>query len=157
MFMENKKLQGGKRRGAGRKPVLHKKKQYSFYIEGNKVIKFGNEDKMKEEVYRFVDNFGTVAENNPIMERSIQDLTQPTNQIKPITDIKTITNTVINTIPVTPLISPYNSFRERLKNAKYIKEVSDIMNEVRAEAMLPREKQQLEAYAKEVSKEMYTD
>lgn len=56
--MENKKQLGGKRKGAGRKPVLSKKKQVSLYVEGVKIIKFGNEEKLKEEVYRFIDGYG---------------------------------------------------------------------------------------------------
>jgi len=56
--MENKKQVGGKRRGAGRKPILSKKKQVSLYVEGAKIIKFGNEEKMKESLYEFIDGFG---------------------------------------------------------------------------------------------------
>ena len=56
--MENKKQIGGKRRGAGRKPVLSKKKQISLYVEGAKVVKFGSEEKMKAHLYDIIDKFG---------------------------------------------------------------------------------------------------
>lgn len=54
--MEEKK-KGGKRLGAGRKPVLHKKKQVSLYIEPVKFLPFGSEDKMKQHLYSFIDSF----------------------------------------------------------------------------------------------------
>lgn len=55
--MEEKK-QGGKRKGAGRKPILHKKKQVSLYVEGGKILKFGNVEKYKEFLYKKTDEYG---------------------------------------------------------------------------------------------------
>lgn len=65
--MEQKKQLGGKRKGAGRKPVLSKKKQISLYVEGAKIIKFGGEEKMKEHLYLVIDKYGIEPNyENPI-------------------------------------------------------------------------------------------
>lgn len=72
--MENQKKIGGKRKGAGRKPVLSKKNQYSFYIEGSQVMKFGGEDKFKKIVTDFIYSYGAEKdtqvfyENKPTLE-----------------------------------------------------------------------------------------
>lgn len=70
---ENKR--GGKRSGAGRKPSGIEKKTISFYIEKGKIYKFGSEDKLKKEVYLFIDGYGR--------QTNLQDLNKPTNQIQP--------------------------------------------------------------------------
>lgn len=146
--MENQKQLGGKRRGAGRKPILHKKKQVSLYVEGGKMVVFGGEEKMKTFLYETIDG------QQPQM--GIQDLTKPTHMVKPIEAMKVETNSAVF-IPEKQFISPYNAFRERLKKAATIPEIEEIMREVRGEAMIPREKNELEAYAKELSKEMFND
>lgn len=99
--MEEKK-QGGKRRGAGRKPVLNKKKQISLYVEGHKVVRFGSEDKMKAHLYTIIDEFGQAGN---VGSMSIQDLTQPTGQIKPITDTKPQSNVVMSVWEEKPKLS----------------------------------------------------
>jgi len=55
--MEIKPIRGGKRDGSGRKPLSNPKKQVSLYIEKNKFYKFGGEEKMKDKIYDFIDNF----------------------------------------------------------------------------------------------------
>lgn len=64
--MENKKQVGGKRRGAGRKPVLHKKKQISLYVEARTILKFGSEEKYKEFLYKKTDEYGNEDLNTEI-------------------------------------------------------------------------------------------
>lgn len=69
--MEQKSKQGGVRKGAGRKPVLSKKKQVSLYVEGGKILNFGSEDKMKSALYLFIDKYvDGVNYENPITERN---------------------------------------------------------------------------------------
>lgn len=104
--MEEKK-QGGKRRGAGRKPILHKKKQISLYVEGSKILKFGNVEKYKEFLYRQTDEYGVekdysnpVSELNKLPQYSVHDIKQPlatfstpisyTEPVKPQTTFKTV-------------------------------------------------------------------
>lgn len=64
--MEQQTNRGGKRKGAGRKPVLSKKKQISLYVEGSKILKFGNEEKYKDFLYRKTDEFGNEELNTEI-------------------------------------------------------------------------------------------
>ncbi len=96
----------------------------------------------------------TSSGNNPIMQ--IQDLTKPTNQIIPVTDVKPIVNTVINTVPL-PKASLFDDFMSELKEARTKAEVEKIMKAAKGEVFTLRQKQMLEAYAKEVSKDMYND
>lgn len=55
-FMEEIK-RGGKRAGAGRKPLLNKKKQITLYVENGKILSFGGEDKMKSHLYGVIDGY----------------------------------------------------------------------------------------------------
>ena len=82
--MEQSK-KGGKRVGAGRKPSGIRKKTITFYVEEGKIYKFGNEEKLKKEVYLFIGNYG------------LQDLSKPTNEIKPHEQPKT--NYFVDTTP----------------------------------------------------------
>lgn len=105
--MEQKKQLGGKRRGAGRKPVLSKKKQFSFYVEGSQVIRFGSEEKFKKAVTDFIYGFGKevnyenpVSELNSLPNYSVQNINLPlatsptpvtyTGPVKPQTDLKSV-------------------------------------------------------------------
>lgn len=55
-LMEIKK--GGKRAGAGRKPLGLKKKSIFLYVEGNLILNFGSEEKMKVKLYEFIKSYG---------------------------------------------------------------------------------------------------
>lgn len=150
VFMEEKK-QGGKRLGAGRKPVLSKKKQISLYVEGSKIIKFGNEEKMKVQIYKFIDGFGVeVNYDNPISELknlpnySVHDI-YPTVEVKsPITGL-------------VPKLSLFDDFMAELSKATTIPQVEAIMKRAKGEVFTPRNKMALESYAKEVSRPMFND
>ena len=48
---------GGKRLGAGRKPVADKKILIALYVKGGHVFKFGGENKIKENLYDYIENF----------------------------------------------------------------------------------------------------
>jgi hypothetical protein len=50
-----KKTSGGKRKNAGRKPVLDKKVQVSFYIEASKIEKFGGLEEFKAKIIAHID------------------------------------------------------------------------------------------------------
>lgn len=154
MGEEKKENRGGARTGAGRTklPVGDKKVQVKFWIESKHIFQYGGLKRAAE-----IAKETLIKGNNPISEISIQDLTKPTNEIKAITNPKPQSNVVHNTLPVTPLISPYNGFREEIKKATLPTQLDEIMSRVKAAAMIPREKQMLEAYAKELSREMYTD
>lgn len=151
---EKKDKRGGVRNNAGRKKLGNgeKKVEIKFWVENKYTFPLGGIEKTKDFALGAVKSF-----NSPHQTISIQDLNQPTNQIKAITDPLPQSNVVHNTLPPKPLESLYNSFRLELKEAKTVKEIEKIMSRVKAEAMVPRDKMMLESYAKELSKEMYTD
>lgn len=56
--MEEKE-HGGKRLGAGRKPVFNKKKQVTLYVETRLIFPFVTEEKMKVKIYEFISGYGS--------------------------------------------------------------------------------------------------
>ncbi len=150
--MEESK-RGGKRRGAGRKPIANKKKQISLYVENNAIFPFGNEEKMKEKLYGFIADYSKPK----VVNMAIQDLTKPTNEIKPQEQPKTNYSVDTTKIPVQPLQSQYEAYRQRILKTTLISEVEAIMKEVKAALLTIGEKRNLEAIAKEHSRTMYTD
>jgi len=146
--MENKQeKRGGIRNGAGRKKLnnAEKKVEIKFWVENKFTFPIGGIEKTRDFALKSVKEFG------------IQNLNEPTHQIKPITDQKPLSNTIMSVQPQNAPISQYNEFRERLKDCKTIAEIEKVMSGVKAALMLPREKMSLEQYAKELSKDMYTD
>ena len=131
--MENKKQIGGKRRGAGRKPVLSKKKQISLYVEGAKVVKFGNDE-------------------NPVSElKNMQNYS--VHSIQPQAEVKSS----ITGLP--PKVSLFSEFMAELDNCKTFDEVEKVMKKAKGEAFLPRDRMSLENRAKQVVSEkgLYND
>lgn len=78
---ENK--HGGKRVGAGRKKSDNPKETVSLFVEKKKIWLFGNKENLKERLYKHIDT-------------DIQDLTKPTNEIKPFEQPKS--NFTVNTM-----------------------------------------------------------
>lgn len=168
--MEQKKL-GGKRKGAGRKPVLSKKKQVSLYIEGSKFLKFGSEEKMKELIYQFVDNYSPVNVVNLTPNTKLPDdyVSLPI-EFSVITD-KSYDATVssvfsMDEVGVTavytftglpPKVSLFDDFMADLKKATMVSQVENIMKRAKGEVFTPKQKLELDSFAKQVSKDMFTD
>lgn len=157
--MEPKK-QGGKRRGAGRKPVLSKKKQFSFYVEGVKVIKFGSEDKFKKAVNDFIDGFGVepnyenpISELNKLPNYSVHDIRPKEAIVAPVSEKAVI----MPPKPQSEFISSVNDFEKRLRAIKSGSEGEAIMREVKVALMPYAQKQYLERVAKEVSANFFND
>ena len=160
MFMEEKKKQGGKRRGSGRKPVLSKKKQISLYVEGNKVIKFGSEEKMKEHLYGIIDKFGVQPNyENPISELkdlpnySVHDIKPKEAIVAPVSE----SDVKMPPKPQSEFIASVNDFEKRLRGIKSGSEGEAIMREVKVALMPFTQKQYLERIAKEVSSNFFND
>lgn len=151
--MENKKQIGGKRRGAGRKPVLSKKKQISLYVEGAKVVKFGSEEKMKVRLYDIIDKFGVEPNyENPASE--LKNLpSYSVHSIQPQAEVKSS----ITGLP--PKVSLFSEFMAELDNCKTFDEVEKVMKKAKGEAFLPRDRMSLENRAKQVVSEkgLYND
>lgn len=137
---------GGKRKGAGRKPVLSKKKQINLYVEGSKIIKFGSEEKLKEKVYGFIDGYGQEQIKNEVIapkEAIVAPISKNTVIIQPK--------------PQSELISSVNDFEKRLRAIKSGSEGETIMREVKVALMPFTQKQYLERVAKEVSTNFFND
>lgn len=148
--MEIKSTKGGKRLGAGRKPLKNPKKQVSLYIEANKFYKFGGEEPMKDKIYQFVDSYGEE-------KIRIQDLTSTSNEAKPYE--QPATNFSVDTFPdIKPKsLSEFDTFKEKIYNCETTSEIEELMKKVKGALMFPKEKQRLEEIAKEHSKDFYTD
>ena len=110
----------------------------------------------------------TLGEFKELIKRSggkdlihVQDLTKPTHQVVPVTAPQPTTNYATHTAPIkrddAKPPSTYETFRQRIKDCKQIKEILEVMADLKAEPMLPRDKMSLEAYAKEISRDMPTD
>lgn len=155
--MENKKQLGGKRRGAGRKPVLSKKKQISLYVEGVKIIKFGNEEKMKQHLYEVIDGFGNeeLKITPPLSELPQFDVKAMNNGLAQSSPMFEQPKSTITGLP--PKLTLFSDFINELNKATTIPQVEEIMKRAKGEVFTPRDKMALEAKAKEVSKEMFND
>lgn len=153
--MEQIKLKGGKRKGAGRKPVIDKKKQISLYVETKKILKFGSEDKMKEFLYRQIDGFGDTPQTNSGAPKPVDNSRNIKEPVIHSNEAETPLKSPITGLP--PKLSAYDGFMDELKNATTIHQIENIMKRAKGEIMFPKERLSLENYAKEVSKEMFND
>src|SRR5580765_5505709 len=130
--MEQKR--GGKRLGSGRKqlPVTQKRTVLNVYPTNAELYKFGDKDKMKSEVLKFIANYG------------LQDLSKPTNEIKPFEQPKS--NYVANVPPKQepPAISQFEGLKEIIKATTSKGELEILMANVMAIPMMFQEKKALE-------------
>lgn len=88
---------------------------------------------------------------NPFLEE--------TNSLEPILAPQ-ITHPIQSAIKKeeTAVVSPVGGYKSELKDAKTVKEIEMTVKILKTDPNLtPREKIELELYAKEISKEMYTD
>lgn len=141
---------GGKRDGAGRKPSGVEKETVSIFVEKGKIWKFGTKEKLKKELYGFIETFG--------QQTNIQDLTKSTIEIKPQETPKT--NYAINTAPIIsqPLMNQEMAYMQELKGATIISEIQAIIKAAKADTLLSTPaKIRIEKYGQELSKTMYTD
>ena len=160
--MENKKQIGGKRKGAGRKPVLSKKEQISLYVEGVKIIKFGSEEKLKETIYKFIDEFGKDVELNSTVK--FIETTPAAYDGKKNDSIKydepaLYAEPKSSITGLTPKLSFFSDFMSELDNCKTYDAVQLVMNKAKGEAFLPKDRIALENKAKQVVSEkgLYND
>lgn len=54
--MVKKKNKGGKRKGAGRKPVKDKKQVVTLYVRKSKIRHNGGEETLKKKLYKTIDD-----------------------------------------------------------------------------------------------------
>ncbi len=154
--MENKKQVGGKRRGAGRKPVLSKKKQISLYVEGSKILKFGNEEKYKEFLYKQTDEYGNnelevSVPLNPFDAPKVHHLID--DEFPKIAG----TEVVSKITGLAPKLSDFDKFSEELYGAKSRHDVDAIMKRSAGGIMFQKERNELKAIADKVMEDMFND
>jgi hypothetical protein len=144
---ENKK--GGKRLGAGRKPIGEKKRAIFLYVENSATYKFGSEEKMKKSLYDFIKEF-----NSP----QIKDLNKPTNEIKPQEPPTANYAVNISTQPTIQILNQEQAYIQELKDAKTVSEIKRIIISAKNDPFLAfAAKLRIEKYGQELSKNMYTD
>lgn len=154
--MEQKKQLGGKRKGAGRKPVLSKKKQISLYVEGSKILKFGNEDKMKTFLYKNIDDYelGTEIKYAPVSDAAFDgkkvDMVKADEMGQWQEPKSTITG-------LPPKLSDFDNLMDELNACSTIPQVEAVMKKVKSSLLFLKEKLALENHAKEISKDMFND
>lgn len=149
--MEERK-QGGKRLGAGRKPILNKKKTVTLYVEQNKILPFGGEEKMKGELYGFITNYGAATS-------MLQDLTKPTNDLKPHEQPKTNYEVKMPPKPETVPIGNSAALQAKILATTIMGDLEAVMREVKNSLLPGGVKRQLEELAKAHAEKrgMYND
>jgi len=152
--MEQQK-RGGVRPNSGRKSTGLNKQPVTVYIPQGHFYKFGGKEPMKDKIVEFVENWG-----NESIKNEIQDLNQPTHEIKaiqPITDLKPIYEVKIPPKPEMAGIGNVDEFQDEILATTMPSELESVMKRVKT-ALLPYSaKQRLEAIAKEHSKDFFTD
>jgi hypothetical protein len=136
---------GGKRNGAGRKPLDVKKKAVTIYVPENKILLIGGEGKLKDWL-------------NDSVDIKIQDLTKPTGEIRPFEQPST--NFGINTQPPpnNQILSSYEGYRQLISKSIHAKELQPIIQSIKSDPNLtPIQKSTLESLAKHHSKDFYND
>lgn len=87
----------------------------------------------------------------------IQDLTKPTNEIKPYEQPES--NFTVNALPKEEprALSEFEDFKNQIYKCTTIEEIENVMVGVKGALMFPKEKRVLEEIAKDHSKNFYTD
>lgn len=143
---------GGKRTGAGRKPLVNPKRTISLYVDIKSIARFGDADSLKNKLYEFISGY-----NLPLGEALIR----PEREIKPVEPIRQIAAPTPSADPFEPATGlqtgQNDEWQDRILATNTVKELSAVMKEVKAALLTVKEKQILEAVAKEHSTNMYTD
>lgn len=145
--MEEKKQLGGKRRGAGRKPVQNKKVQISLYVEGGKIFKFGNEEKMKTYLYSLIDEFGQMGK---FPEKV--DYAKTPNPV--FYDAPKVDNPIHDEPPMfsQPKVSQYDAYYIEIMECNSVGEIEAVVREIKKNTIPDWQKNKLEKIAIEKSK-----
>ena len=154
--MEGKTNKGGKRVGAGRKPIgTSKKIPVTLYVEQRSTYSFGNVEKMKEVLYDVIAKGGILPTTC-----EVKDLNRLTNEVKPIEPQGTTkSNYSIDTTPkvVQPLMSRFEHHKAIILKTETIPQVEAALKAAKADLLNGRERAQLEQIAKQHSTTMYND
>lgn len=154
---ENKR--GGKRLGAGRKPlpITEKKVVLSLYPTNSDLYKFGDKKKMAEEILKFIANYGKEDTGDLKVYSNFQDLTRPTNEIKPFVAPKTNYEVKIEPKPITSVLGNVEAFKLKIRETKTRLEIEAVMRDVKNALLTGGQRRELDSFAKEHSREFYND
>lgn len=150
LYAMNENNRGGRRLGAGRKPTDNPKEVVTLYVETKAIYPFGNKDKLKGKLYDFISGYGKP-------EIKVQDLTKPTNEIKPPEQPQTNYAVNVPPKPEVPDLGKFEGFKAKILATRTVAELKSVLDEVKNAIMLLKEKKELEAIGKEHSTTMYTD
>lgn len=145
--MDVKSNKGGFRKGAGRKTIDNPKKQVTLYVEKNLFYGFGNEEKMKKELYNFIKEKNGVGEPNYL----IQDFTKPTNEIKPHEQPKNYFEVNIPPKQEMPILVEFEALKAEILETQNLGQLKSVMTKVKTTLLTFYQKRDLEAIAKQHS------
>lgn len=147
--MEN--LRGGKRMGAGRKPVGLKKQPETFYVTPIEINNWGGHEQFKKNIYEII------QKGNKNSNINIQDLNEPTHQIKPMEAMKPESVVFVPPKPQSINLGNFDAYHDEILATTMPDELKEIMSRLKSELMTGKQKADLEAIAKEHSKDFFTD
>ncbi len=155
--MEQNK-RGGYRPGSGRKPSGEIKIPITIYVEQKQIYPFGDKDNLRKEISAFISLYG----KGGIGTMQIQDLTKPTNEIKPYEQPQTNFGISVPPKPETPATglkaSQFDEFHDEIIATTTIPQLTAVMKRLKSAVLTPKDRQNLEAIAKEHSAtNMYND
>jgi uncharacterized iron-regulated protein len=67
---------GGKRVGAGRKPIAEKKKAITIYLKGGTVLKFGSEDAIKQKLVEYAETYNEKSDGKNVATHKLNEVAQ---------------------------------------------------------------------------------
>lgn len=149
--MEEKNSRGGRRKGAGRKPIDNPKQPITLFIPKKDIWVFGSIDKLKNELYEFI------SQKRNEKSISIQDSNETTPIVEPINNLKTNYTINTETVPANNIIGNFDKLKEEIAQTATIPEIEKVMQKVKTELLPLKQKLQLESIAKEHSKNFYMD
>ena len=135
---------GGKRDGAGRKPIDNPKETVSLFVEKKTIWLFGNKEKLKERLY------GSI-------KTMVQDLNKPTNEIKPFEQHQTNYVASVPTQKEAVIIGSIEAYKQEILATTNKEEIEMVMSKIQAASLNSRVKQTLENIAKVHSKDFFND
>lgn len=149
---------GGKREGAGRKPLDNPKKLVSLYIEKTKIFAMGGEEKLKKRIYDFIVSETKVPESDfkPIIgvltSEAAESVTfRESRQDESKNEVKS------QFTGLSSKLSDFDKFSAELRAAKSRQQVEAIMRQSNGGIMFPKERITLKSVADEVLLDMFND
>ena len=127
-----------------------------FNLEQERIAFMRSKKKTRQQLVDFLlDNY--VKGENPIL--AIQDSTQPTNEVKPITDEKPKTNyeVKIEPKPISSVMGDFEGMKNEIFSCETIAQIKDIDKKIKVALFSFRQKAELENLAKQHSATLYND